>query len=197
MLKQLRELHEQTAALIAKLDSLCCGPKPDAEILAPLRWRLTQASAQRHKLLEQVVYPHLLSRGSPGVRLAVQQLSEDGRVRRARSALHVREWDLTRALEEWEVYTERSATIRAGMMARIHEEQELLVPILELAGPHDAYGVAKQAALRRSQARAAGTLCLISSGAARDTSIEGRKSSRALQPCGAPYQWIEAVDAPR
>jgi hypothetical protein len=134
MLNQLLELQERTRALIGELAELASGPPPDEATLARVRWKLTQASAQRHSFLEQVVYPHLMKFGSTADQSVVQRLSDDGRALRAQSTQHVGQWELKRTIAEWNVYTARSAVIRAGMLARIAEEQRLLIPMLRRAG---------------------------------------------------------------
>jgi hypothetical protein len=138
MLKDLQDLHERAIGLMDELEQLTRGPRPEEAELARVRWKLTQASAERHTLLEQVIYPALARQGSAADRILIEKLSADGRAARQQSAQHVCDWNLKRIAEQWEAYAERSRTMRTTMLAQIAKEREQLVRMLQRSRPEEA-----------------------------------------------------------
>lgn len=131
MLTDLIKLHNISADLLSQMEELQREAVPDRARLATLRWRMTQASAERMKLLEYRIFPALLSGALAGAQQVVTKMSVDGRARRRASAEHVARWSLEAALADWDGYRSASAAIRTVMLKRIWKERDLLIPLLE------------------------------------------------------------------
>lgn len=131
MLRELKRLHAELLAGIARLEALALDPRPDPETLARLRTELGSVSTARHEFLENAVFPALAGRalGRDAVRLDKLRAATD--VLRMASGEHIRKWGNEAIASDWRGYQRASNAMRRSMRSRVAEEMSVLYPMLE------------------------------------------------------------------
>lgn len=132
MLAELQEAHDALLAGIRELEDATQADAPDASALAGIRWRLSRASGQRRRLIEQAS-AQLLER-VPGAAPDIGRLRENNIGMLSASSRHVGGWPIERIAADWAGYCAASAEIRKAMRARIELERAILYPLLERHG---------------------------------------------------------------
>ncbi len=133
MLAELREAHETLLNGIQELEDATHAPAPDPSVLAAIRWRLSRASGQRRRLIEQAC-TRLREGASPGVAAAIDRLRQNSAEMLAASSRHVGGWTIDHIVADWEGYRAASTAMRAAMRRRIEREKSTLYPLLAGAG---------------------------------------------------------------
>jgi len=130
MLVELKSLHSELLDLLARMEALT-AEHFDEHAVADARWKLTRASNRRRRFLEEVVYPHLLARISPGEALRIKDLQGNAGASRAASSAHIRHWTPEHIARDWTGYQRASNAMRASMRERIAKEKSVIYPLLE------------------------------------------------------------------
>ncbi len=130
MLTELHQAHEHVLAALADLETLTAAPEPDSAALAGVRWKLSRASSQRRRLVEQAC-ADLLDRASPVEAEGVRTLKQGIGALQSASSRHVGTWTLARVVEDWAGYRAASEEMRARMRERIATEKRVLYPLLQ------------------------------------------------------------------
>ena len=128
-LAQLTKAHDDILAAILKLEALTDRAEPDSAGLAMARWKLTQASRSRRRLLEDTVYPEI-ERRSLADRPEVHELRGADAGLIAASSQHITTWDIDLIVKRWRDYRAASAGVIASMRERIGREKAVLYPLL-------------------------------------------------------------------
>lgn len=132
MLRELKCAHETLLACIAELEQLTRDDVPDGETLARVRWKLSRASVQRRRLVDEAC-DLLMTNATLIESSRIAALREDNSETVAASSRHVGRWSMEQVLADWKGYREASAAMRRIMRARILQEQRALYPLLERA----------------------------------------------------------------
>ena len=131
MLIELKNLHRELLAAIAKLEALVAAAEPDTVRLPIVRTELVNASARRRRWIDNHIVPQLIGRLSGEDARHVESLQHDNVALRARSARHVADWTLETIVGDWPGYRRASAEMTFSMRRRIAVEQALLYPLLD------------------------------------------------------------------
>jgi hypothetical protein len=131
-LAQLTKTHADVLTAIDRLETLLQPEEPDRATLATARWRLTQASGRRRRLLDQEIYP-LVEQGADGGEQGVRDLraADGGAI--AMSSQHIATWSIDHIADDWPGYRAAATTMLASMRQRIALETTILYPLLEEA----------------------------------------------------------------
>ncbi len=129
MLARLREAHRKLLEGIQELEEATKESAPDPSKLATIRWRLSRASGQRRRLVDEAC-AQLLENASPGAAQQMSTLRENSGEMLAATSKHVGHWTIEQVVADWEGYRTASAAMRTAMRARIAAEQAILYPLL-------------------------------------------------------------------
>lgn len=132
MLSELKRAHDRLLACIDELEELTREEAPDRLRLASVRWKLSKASGERRKLVEEAC-DWLAASGGMIEQSRVSALREANAAMVTVSSRHVGRWSMEHVLADWTGYREASAAIREAMRGRIAQEQRALYPLLERA----------------------------------------------------------------
>jgi hypothetical protein len=128
MLAELRDAHDRLLAGIQDLEDAAGAEAPDSSLLAAIRWRLSQASGRRRRLVDEASAEVL--RRKPGAAPEIERLRENSAEMLFASSRHVGGWPIERIRREWQGYRAASAEMRRAMRARIEMEKAILYPLL-------------------------------------------------------------------
>ncbi len=131
MLIELKNLHRELLAAIAKLEGLVAAAEPDPVRLPIARAQLVNASARRRRWIDNHIYPQLVGRLTAEDARHLEALQQDNVELRARSNRHVADWTLDTIVGDWRGYSRASAEMTFSMRRRIAVEQALLYPLLD------------------------------------------------------------------
>jgi len=132
MLRELRRLHAELLAAIARLEATVLDPRPDADTLARLRADLSRISGARYTFLEQRVFPALTDDYPAHITTRLQKLRANTGPLRAASSEHTTAWVAETIARDWPGYQRASNNMRRSMRARVAEEMAVLYPLLEM-----------------------------------------------------------------
>jgi hypothetical protein len=130
MLTELHQAHEQLLAALSDLEALTSVPQPDSTALSGVRWKLSRASSQRRRLVEQACAA-LIECASPAETEGVRALRQGIGELQSASSRHVGTWTLARVIEDWDGYRAASEEMRGRMRERIATEKRVLYPLLQ------------------------------------------------------------------
>jgi hypothetical protein len=128
-LAELMRAHEDLLAGISDLEAQTRLETPDADALAKVRWRLSQASRARRRLVDAAC-ERLLESSTPVQAARIQTLRDNSAETSATSSSHVRTWTIERVVADWQGYRRASASMRRQMRDRISAETTVLYPLL-------------------------------------------------------------------
>jgi len=132
MLRELRRLHAELLAGIARLEAIVLDPRPDPDTLARLRADLSRASRARYDFLERRVYPLLTDEYPTHVAARLNKLRATTEPLRSASHEHTAKWTPETIARDWPGYQRASNNMRRSMRARVAEEMAVLYPLLEM-----------------------------------------------------------------
>ena len=132
MLRELRRLHAELLAAIARLEAIVLDPRPDPDTLARLRADLSRVSTARYTFLEQRVFPALTDDYPSHITTRLQKLRANTGPLRATSAEHTTRWVPETIARDWPGYQRASNHLRRSMRGRVAEEMAVLYPLLEM-----------------------------------------------------------------
>lgn len=132
MLREMRRLHAELLAAIARLEAIVLDPRPDPGTLARLRADLSRVSLARYLFLEQRVFPALTDDYPSHVVARLNKLRASTEALRSTSSEHISTWVTETIARDWSGYQRASSTMRRSMRARVAEEMAVLYPLLEM-----------------------------------------------------------------
>jgi hypothetical protein len=132
MLRDLRRLHAELLAAIARLEAIVLDPRPNADTLARLRADLSRISRARYEFLDQRVYPILVDDYPAHVTARLAKLRATTEPLRSASREHTAKWVPETIARDWPGYQRASNAMRRSMRARVAEEMAVLYPLLEM-----------------------------------------------------------------
>lgn len=130
MLAELKRTHDNLSELLTQLESLTAGVFDDAAV-TDTRWKLTRESNRRKKLLETVIFPHLLSKATGAEAQRISDLKVEAARLAAESSAHIGLWTRKRIALDWSGYQRASRQVRNSMRERITSERAVLYPLLD------------------------------------------------------------------
>ena len=130
MLTDLHQAHERLLAALDDLEALTAVAQPDSAAIAAVRWKLSRASGQRRRLVDEAS-ARLIETATVGEAQAVRTLQQRIAESQSASSRHVGAWSIRKVVEDWDGYRAASADMRAAMRERIAAEKRLLYPLLQ------------------------------------------------------------------
>lgn len=132
LLVQLESVHQELEDYILEMEVLTSISNPDRARLANTRWKLTQTSGRRMKLLDEVIYPRLLRFGPPALAARVRGLRDSSAALVAETVRTMGHWTIEGAFADWSGFCRASRASRKALSARIAEERAVLYAPLRL-----------------------------------------------------------------